>query len=86
MILDAQYLMDVILRTEEAVPQDNSDYKSLIGIVSGNKTYIENASLEDIIYLMNNFGEILDRKYQEKYPQIKMESLQKCEKMTRRAI
>lgn len=79
-------LIALIDKLEEVEPRDNDDFKQVMGIVSGNKACLKKASLEDIVYLLNHLGTILNNELQEDYPVINLKSMPGCSIAMRRAI
>lgn len=75
-----------IYAMEEAKPKKDDEFKQLMGIISGNKNCLEKATLEDILYLLDNLKEILDAELQMGYPEIDLRSIQGCSMAMRRAV
>lgn len=74
--LHPKVLLNEIMILEEKQPQKMSNYKQMIGIISGNKHFIKESSMEDIAYLVENVTDIIRRESSDAYPSIKLE---KCE-------
>ena len=51
MELSSVLLFENIMALPEEQPQKASDYKQMIGIISGNKHFIKKSSLEEIVDL-----------------------------------
>lgn len=75
-----------IYAMKEAEPKKDDEFKQLMGIISGNKNCLEKATLEDILYLLDNLKEILDAELQMGYPEIDLRSIQGCSMAMRRAV
>lgn len=75
-----------IYAMKEVEPKKDDEFKQLMGIISGNKNCLEKATLEDILYLLDNLEEILDAELQEGYPEIDLKSIQGCSAAMRRAV
>ncbi len=75
MELSPALLFNKIMTLEEKQPQKVSDYKQIIGIISGNKHFIKESSMEDIAYLIENITDIMRAESSESYPSIE---LKKC--------
>lgn len=73
MELHPKVLLNEIMILEEKQPQKMSDYKQMIGIISGNKHFIKESSMEDIAYLVENVTDIIRRESSDTYPSIKLE-------------
>ena len=64
MELSPALLFNKIMILEEKQPQKNSDYKQMIGIISGNKHFIKESSMEDIAYLIENITDIMQTEHE----------------------
>jgi len=72
MKIDIKYLGQLIQKVEEEKLSQREDYKRLMGIISGNKSYIKRATLNDICYLLENLECIIAVELKESYPKIKL--------------
>lgn len=86
MKLDIQIFVKAIEEIPEIQKYDRSSFRNIMGIISGNRTFLKRASLEDIVYYMENLDEILLNEYEDDYPKIELRSLKRSEKYSRRAI
>ena len=72
MELSPVLLLNEVKILKEKQPQKASDYKQMIGIISGNKHFIKESSMEDIAYLIENISGILQEESSEGYPSINL--------------
>jgi len=70
MELSSVLLFENITALPEEQPQKASDYKLMIGIISGNKHFIKKSSLEEIVYLIDNLTDIMQSEASADYPSV----------------
>ena len=86
MKLNAEVLVNEIKEMPEKQKYDRSTFRNIMGIVSGNQIFFKRASLDDLVYYMENLDEILRNEFEEEYPKIELGSIRGSKHFVRRAI
>ena len=73
---------------DELLPLDNKNkFKKILGLATGNKDLLEKISLNEILILLENLGEILDKELsKEQVISINLDSCEMKRTIVRRAI
>ena len=86
MKIDIKHLSKFIQEAKGEEVGQKEDYKQLMGIISGNKSYVKKATMNDILYLLGNLDDIITMASGESYPQINLREAPLNKVSIRRAL
>lgn len=87
MILDVKRLTENLCNAAKEEPSDNkTDFKRLLRVASGNKIALQQVSLDEIVEMIENLDDILEKEFSPDYPAINLSKLERSSLILRRAI
>ena len=87
MLLNVKKLTENLCNAAEDEPSDNkTDFKRLLRVASGNKIALQQVSLDEIVEMIENLDDILEKEFSPNYPVIDLSKIERSRLILRRAI